>query len=70
MPRRRSERRNVNERQDTKSELVAESEGIKVQNLDKRQAELLTGDDRRQSARRRSKPTLLSATEISKLRKK
>ena len=70
VPRRRSERRSVNERQEMKSELVVENEGIKVQNVDKIQVELFTGDDRRLSARRSSKPTLLSATEISKLRKK
>tara|TARA_R110002049_G_scaffold291618_1_gene475742 strand:+ start:752 stop:1030 length:279 start_codon:yes stop_codon:yes gene_type:complete len=70
VPRRRSERRSVNYLQGLKSELAAENKDIDVQNTEKKLAAVLIEDERRQSARRTSRPTLLSAVEISKLRKK
>ena len=70
VPRRRFERRSVTDSHVVKPELVAENEDIKLHKLEKAHANLLRESDRRQSARRASRPTLLSATEISKLRKK
>lgn len=70
VPRRRFERRGINSPQGIKPLLVAENEDMKMHNVDKKQADLLSADERRQSARRSSRPTLLSVDEIAKLRKK
>jgi hypothetical protein len=70
VPRRRFERRSANDRQVIKPELATENEGMKVHKADKRHAEFLREDERRQSARRSSRPTLLSVDEIATLRKK
>jgi hypothetical protein len=70
VPRRRFERRSVSDQQAIKPELATENEDIKMHKVDKRQAKFLREDERRQSARRSSRPTLLSVDEIAKLRKK
>ncbi|MDO7596840.1 MAG: hypothetical protein MUR51_04040 [Pseudomonadota bacterium] len=54
----------VNPEQDT------ENKNMKVQKPDRKHTNLLTEDERRQSARRTSRPTLLSVDEIATLRKK
>jgi hypothetical protein len=64
------ERRSVNHQQVIKPELATENEDIKMHKGDKRQAKFLREDERRQTARRSSRPTLLSVDEIAKLRKK
>ena len=70
VPRRRSERRSANQPEGIKSEFVVKDEDIKVQQLDKKHAVLLRDEDRRQSERRSSRPSLLSVDEIAILRKK
>jgi hypothetical protein len=70
VPRRRFERRGTNDRQVIKPEFATENEGMKAHKAEKAHANLLREGERRQFARRASRPTLLSATEISKLRKK
>lgn len=70
VPRRRFERRSVNDRQVIKPELAAENEDMQVEKSDKKNAAQLRIDERRQSDRRTSRPTLLSVDEITTLRKK
>ena len=70
VPRRRFERRSVNERQVILPKYAAENEDMNVQQRDKKHTDLLIEGERRQSVRRTSRPTLLSVDEIAKLRKK
>jgi hypothetical protein len=66
---RRFERRWVSERQAVNSEQVTEDKNMKVQKLARKNTNLLREDEPRQSARRTSRPTLLSVDEIATLRK-
>jgi hypothetical protein len=70
VPRRRFERRSVNDPQGIKRRLAAENEDMKMHKVDRRHTEFLREDERRQSARRSSRPTLLGVQQISKLSKK
>jgi len=70
VPRRRFERRGVSERYPVNPEQDTENKNMKVQKPDRKHTNLLTEDERRQSARRTSRPTLLSVDEIATLRKK
>tara|TARA_R110001583_G_scaffold130834_1_gene282585 strand:- start:85891 stop:86169 length:279 start_codon:yes stop_codon:yes gene_type:complete len=70
VPRRRSERRSTGQ-PDIKSKFSAVDNDIKVQKVENTHIDLADkGEERRQSGRRSSKPTLLSVDEIAILRKK
>lgn len=66
VPRRRSDRRSENPPKGSESE----GRDIKVQKMDAKDVDLSNEDERRQSDRRTSRPTLLSVDEIAILRKK
>jgi hypothetical protein len=70
VPRRRFERRAASELQAVNPEPATENKKMKVQKLDRKHTNLLRADERRQSVRRTSRPTLLSVNEIAALRKK
>ena len=70
VPRRRSERRSANQPEGIKSKFAVEDKDLEVQKLDKKHAELFRENERRQSDRRTSRPSILSVDEIAILRKK